>query len=120
MLRITSPDALLGHPAFGALFETFCVSMIRSILAFDNVQFHHWRTNAGAEVDLIIERDGMFFPIEFKAKTNPTRGDARGILQFTKDYPGLKVQKGLVIHGGTEIIPLGSHAMAVPWNCFFA
>jgi uncharacterized protein len=119
LTRITSPDALLGHPAFGALFETFCVSMIRSILAFDNVQLHHWRTNAGAEVDLIIEKDGMFFPIEFKAKTNPTRGDARGILQFMKDYPELKVQKGLVIHGGTEIVPLGSHAMAIPWNCVF-
>jgi predicted AAA+ superfamily ATPase len=118
LLRITSPDALLGHSAFGALFETFCVSTIRSIVAFDNVQLHHWRTNAGAEVDLIIEKDGKFFPIEFKAKTNPTRKDARGILQFKKDYTHLNIQKGLVIHGGTEIIPLGEHAIGIPWNFF--
>ena len=119
LMRITSLEGLIGHPAFGALFETFCVSFIRSHLALDNVQLYHWRTQGGAEVDLIIEKDGMFFPIEFKSTTNPSGQDARGILQFYKNYPHLKIQKGLVIHAGSNVIPLGEHAVGIPWNCFF-
>ncbi|HLB42845.1 MAG TPA: DUF4143 domain-containing protein, partial [Gammaproteobacteria bacterium] len=30
-------------------------------------QFYHWRLHSGAEVDLILERDGKFYPIEIKA-----------------------------------------------------
>jgi predicted AAA+ superfamily ATPase len=119
LLRISSPDSLLGSMSLGPLFETFCVSMIRTISSLQNVELHHWRSSSGAEVDLIIEKNGMFFPIEFKAKTNPSGMDARGITQFKKAYPHLNVQKGLVVHGGKEILPLSPDVVGIPWGCFF-
>ncbi len=39
-------------------------------------QLHHWRSHGGAEVDIILERDGILYPIEIKTKTRPSRNDS--------------------------------------------
>ena len=46
------------HPARGASWETFVVEDIlrREAVAHPNSQAYFWRTAAGAEVDLVIER----------------------------------------------------------------
>lgn len=119
LTSISSVESLIGHPMLGALFETFCVSYIRTHLAFEAVSLFHWRSQGGAEVDLLIEKDGQFYPIEFKTSTHPSSRDARGILEFMKTYPHLKVQKGVVVHGGRDIVPLTDYAIGVPWNLFF-
>ncbi len=116
LMRINSPQALLGHPSFGHLFETFGVNQIIRVLKAlgKNYSLHHWRTNGGAEVDLLIEIDGVFYPIEFKAKTNPTKRDLRGITQFRQDYPGLKIGRGFIVHAGDKVYPLTETDIAVP------
>lgn len=64
--RVSSPQALAGHPLFGALFETAVVAEIRKLVAAASVRanLYHWRSHGGAEVDLVLERDGTRFPIE--------------------------------------------------------
>ncbi len=42
----------------------------------------HWRTAGGAEVDLILERDGLLHPFEFKLTTRPDKHDASGLRAF--------------------------------------
>ncbi len=76
----------------------------------------HWRTRAGAEVDLILEYGGSFFPIEIKAKTNPNGHDARGIIAFRKTYPDLKTGVGLIVCACKEVRWISENVMAVPWN----
>jgi hypothetical protein len=48
-------------------------------------------------VDLVVELNGRLFPIEIKAKSNPTRKDARGFVSFRACFPHERIQQGLVI-----------------------
>jgi predicted AAA+ superfamily ATPase len=77
---------------------------------------YHWRTSAGAEVDLILERDSLLYPIEIKCKTNPTRADISGIKAFKATYPNQKIMPGLVIHAGSERYLLDADTIAIPWH----
>ena len=66
---------------------------------------------AGAEVDLLLEYGGVFYPIEMKAKTHLNGHDARGIIAFRKTYPGLNIGTGLILCPGKEDIPRMSHLL---------
>lgn len=115
---ISSPAALGGHPMWGHLFETFMVAEIRkqSALMSPKPRIHHWRAAGGAEVDLLLERDGRFFPFEFKARTRVTSADARGIRAFREAYPGLDIAPGLVIGLGDRVERLQAPDVAIPWD----
>ena len=58
LLNIDSLDALASHPIRGQSWETFVVEdMIRrEKIAHPFTQFFFWRTQAGAEIDLVLER----------------------------------------------------------------
>ncbi len=84
-----------------------------------SMNIHHWRSQAGSEVDLLLELDGKFYPIEVKIKSIPNRHDARGILAFRQSYPHLNIMPGLVLHAGSDCYWLGEHAIALPWNALF-
>ena len=115
---ISTPAALGGHPSWGHLFETCVVSELRKQIALLSPapRLHHWRSAGGAEVDLLLERDGRFFPVEIKAKTRITRADARGIKAFRESYPGLEVAPGLVIAPCERMERISEHAFAMPWD----
>lgn len=115
---ISSPGAVGGHPLWGALFETAVAGEIRKLCSVlsPRPNIYHWRTHAGAEVDLILERDGVFYPVEIKAKTNVEKKDTSGITAFRKTYPHLHVEKGLVIAPIEKIFPLSGHDYALPWD----
>lgn len=89
LLRITSPKALSVQPVLGSLFETHVVGELRKIstLLKSPVNFYHWRCHSGAEVDVVIERDGHLWPIEIKCKSNITANDMRGLKAFMEAYP---------------------------------
>lgn len=117
-LRLSSPRALADHPSVGAIFETAVVGEIRRLLSVLSPKplLHHWRSHGGAEVDLLLERDGVFHPIEIKLSSRPTRGDARGIHQFRATYPDLRVAPGLVLAPCADAFPLSETAFAMPWD----
>lgn len=115
---ISTPSALSSNPLWGAVFETAVVNEIRKQLLWMTRPFnlYHWRSHGGAECDLIIERDGVYYPIEIKAKTHPTRGDTSGITAFRKTYPNLTISNGLVICLSENSYPLSENDYALPWN----
>lgn len=115
---LSSPAALGGHPYLGALFETAVVSEIRKHIGAMSTppRLHHWRSSGGAEVDLLLERDGVFYPIEVKASSNPSRRDTTGITAFRKTYPHLRIEKGLVISPIKKILQLSENDWAIPWD----
>jgi len=78
--------------------------------------FYHWRTLAGAEVDIIVEIDGILYPIEIKAATTISKNDIRGIDAFRKTYPHLRIAKGIVIYAGDEYYHITKDIVTVPWN----
>ena len=115
---ISTPAALGGHPLWGPLFETFVVAEVRkqASLMAPSPRLHHWRSAGGAEVDLILERDGRFFPIEIKGKTRVSRTDTRGIKAFRESYPKLPVAPGLVIALCDQVEKLTSEDYSLPWD----
>jgi len=115
---ISTPAALGGHPLWGHLFETFVAAEIRKQMSLMSPapRLHHWRSTGGAEVDLVLERDGRFFPIEIKSRTKVSRTDARGIKAFRESYPNLKVAPGLVIALCERMEKISEFDYALPWD----
>jgi uncharacterized protein len=74
----------------GRLFEQFMVQETNRILDYSGIdyQLYYWRTNHGAEVDLLIRIDGsLSLAVEFKSKSRISRGDTSGIASFHEDNP---------------------------------
>lgn len=115
---IASPESLGGHPLLGAVFETAAVADLRKQAALLPTPpiFHHWRCHSGAEVDLLLEYDGVFHAIEFKAKSSPTLGDTRGLRAFRENHPHLRHGPSLVIAPCAAPYALASGIHAWPWD----
>jgi len=116
--RISSPEALAGHPLLGPLFETHVFLEIHHLLSCINTppNYYHWRTHAGAEIDLLLELNGTFWPIEIKSKTSITKADARGISAFKETYPRLKIGAGLIIAPIQKAVTLPDNVLAIPYD----
>lgn len=116
--KISSPEALASHPLLGAVFETYCLNNIIRLAKVLNSSpgYYHWRSAAGAEVDLILELDGKLFPIEVKSSSKLNKHDTRGIMSFRETHSKLNIQKGLIIYSGEDAYNLNDHVMAFPWN----
>ncbi|MDJ0764158.1 MAG: ATP-binding protein [Myxococcota bacterium] len=116
LLSISSPTALSGQPGLGAVFETYVVAEIQKQMGALNAspKAWHWRASSGAEVDLLLERDGVFVPIEMKLSARPSKRDLSGINAFEKTYPNLQIGPRIVVHGGAELYLIDERSAAIP------
>jgi predicted AAA+ superfamily ATPase len=74
----------------GRLFEQFFIQETRRRLDYQGnpSRLHYWRTNNGAEVDLVLERAGHpVLAVEFKSRPEVDRADLSGLRSFHEDYP---------------------------------
>ena len=120
--RISSPSALSGHPLTGALFESLVVGELRkqSNVLGTAPAMSHWRAHSGAEVDLVLERDGWLYPIECKMKSMPSKSDCRGITAFRQAHEGAKIAAGAVICACEMPYALTDQDFAIPWDATLA
>lgn len=116
--KVSSEEALGVNPRMGALFETAVVQNIynQSLCLEMPPNFYHWRTYAGAEVDLILEKNGLLYPIEIKCKSHLQKKDLRGFRAFREAYPSGQIGLSLVIYAGDECYYLDDQTLALPWN----
>lgn len=93
----TSPETLASGAMRGAIFETFVVSEILKsyVHSGEEVNLYYYRDNNGSEIDLIISRDGILYPIEIKVSANPDKSMAKhfSVLAESKE----KIGTGAVI-----------------------
>jgi hypothetical protein len=103
-------------PLAGAIFETAVVAEVIRTLTHRGREpiVHFWRTSAGSEVDLLVEEAGRLVPIEAKASATPRPPMAAGIGALRRDL-GVRAERGFVVHGGDEALPLGPDATAWPF-----
>lgn len=115
---IDSYESLARSPKLGSMFETWAINyMVQQSAAMDvPPKMYHWRTSAGAEVDLILERNGRLYPIEIKCKTHLSGSDLSGLKAFRATYPHQEIMTGLVFYAGSEVYKLDEHTLAIPWN----
>ena len=69
LLGISDPAALQRHPRSGASWEGFALDQILRIAQPDEAYF--WATHAGAELDLLMMKDGRRIGVEFKRADAP-------------------------------------------------
>jgi hypothetical protein len=87
LLNITTHDDLERHPVRGASWETLVLEDIarRERLAHPSSQLFFWRTAAGAEVDLVIERGTECYAIEVKTGHGGKPRAVRALEQAARD-----------------------------------
>lgn len=119
--HISSPEALRSNPKRGALFETYIVNMIDTLLsAFPfTTKLYHWRSGNNAEVDLVIALDNKLYPIEIKMQSTLNKYDARGLKAFRETYQNntVTIMPGLIIYAGSDCYRIDEETIALPWNC---
>ena len=69
LLGIADPGALARHPKCGASWEGFALDQVLRIARPDEAYF--WATHAGAELDLLMFKDGRRVGVEFKRSDAP-------------------------------------------------
>jgi predicted AAA+ superfamily ATPase len=115
--KISSMEVIGSHPMKGSLFETYVfmeiLKNIQKLPLLPNI--YHFRSYSGAEVDLILELNGVLHPIEIKAKSNPNRMDVRGFAAFRDCFPQETIGPGLLVCSIEEPRRLSEDAVAIPW-----
>jgi hypothetical protein len=69
LLRIPGIEPLEGHPKKGASWESFAIEQVLAITGERDA--YYWRTQAGAELDLLVLNDGRRIGFEFKYSDSP-------------------------------------------------
>ena len=108
LLNIGSAEELDAHPARGASWEGFVTEDIlrRERIARPGSQGYFWRTQAGAEIDLLLDRDDARVAIEIKAG----RGGAPRTLRVLREaLPDVGAQRAWIVDQapGTELLAPG-------------
>jgi predicted AAA+ superfamily ATPase len=111
-------EALEISAMSGAFFETFVVSEI--IKSFYNAgkqpPIYYYRDSEQKEIDLIIdliiEQNGVLYPIEIKKTANPSQKATNNFSVLEKT--GLKIGTGNVICLVNDIIPADRKNFYVP------
>jgi predicted AAA+ superfamily ATPase len=115
--KLSEPEVIGRHPLKGRLFETYiCMEIIKDLQKLPMVpNLSHFRSYSGAEVDLILELNGILYPIEIKAKSNPNRRDVRGFAAFRECFPRERIHDGLLICSLERPRRLAENVVAIPW-----
>jgi hypothetical protein len=109
LLGLATEDEVLAHPVCGASWEGW---VLEQILAHarpgDRASFY--RTAAGAEIDLVLERPGRPM-VGFEIKRSTAPGVSKGLLSAMSD---LRLKKAFVVYPGRERFPLARGIEALP------
>ncbi len=108
LLGIGSLHDLSGHPVCGPSYEGFCID---NLLAAAGPQCapYSYRTQVGAEIDLVLERAGQpWMAIEIKRSSTPSVSKG-----FSIACDDLGIEHRFVVYPGTERFPMRHGAQAV-------
>ncbi len=113
LLGIQTSRDLLQSPRRGASWEGVLVEQVIALERLTHVgsQFWFYRTRAGAEIDLIVDRGAERIGYEFKCASAVTRGDTSGLKAGLAD--GV-ISRGSVVYAGERHYPLTEQIEAMP------
>ncbi len=109
LLGLGDREALLAHPVAGASWEALAIeSLIAAAPA--GTQAHFFRTAAGAEIDLLLQRPGERQPWAIEIKRGLAPKLERG---FHLGCDVVRPARRRVVYGGTERFPIADGIDAV-------
>ena len=114
LLGWDTPTTLMNGAMAGAMLETFVVGEIlkRFWNSGRTPRIYFYRDKVGAEIDLLIEHDGILDPIEVKRSTNPTPSDIKAFRKI--ESLGFKLGHGAVICPAERALPLADGVVVFP------
>jgi predicted AAA+ superfamily ATPase len=112
---LREPGELRTWPRRGASFEGLVIEELLS-WASDNLvrpEAFFWRTQAGAEVDLLLAHGRRLVPVEIKLGAAVDSRALAGLRQCMSD---LSLKRGFVVYTGEERRSLGRSIELLPWG----
>lgn len=109
MLQVATPRDLESHPKLGASWEGFCIGEVQRLTGARHDECYFWRTQAGAELDLLVVRGRRRLGFEFKRTDAPTVTPS-----MHHALSDLKLDRLFVVHAGTSRFDLSRKIRAVP------
>ena len=107
LAHIKSEGDLLTHPKIGASWEGYAIE--EALRHYQPDQEYFWATHNGAELDLMIFKDGKRIGIECKRRDAPKLTTSMKIAM-----DDLKLDELLVIYPGRKAYPLGDSIQVLP------
>lgn len=107
LLGIRSERELLSHPKSGASWEGYVIEEVINAMQPDQAYF--WATHQGAELDLLLLKDGRRVGVEIKRTDAPAMTPSMRIA-----LDDLRLEQLVVFYPGTMTYELGPKARAVP------
>lgn len=107
-----------GHPALGALAETFVYTELVKLASFIDppITIRHFRDRDGHEVDFILEaRDGRVVGLEVKASVSPSPESGRH-LGWLRDKLDDRFAAGFVLYMGDFSGSIGDRLYMAPMS----
>ena len=107
LLGIQTKKDLLTHPKVGASWEGYVLEEVLDIMQPDEACF--WATHQGAEIDLVVRKDGKLSGIECKRTDAPKLTPSMRIA-----LEDLQLERITVIYPGNKRFPITDEVEAVP------
>ena len=110
----SSPETLEVGAMNGAILESWIIAELLKSYYHNGRQapFYYYRDKDKKEIDLLIIRDGIIYPLEFKKSASPSRKDIRHFSVLDK-YP-LIIGPGGLISLAENMLPLNETVTAIP------
>jgi predicted AAA+ superfamily ATPase len=108
LLGLEDREALERHPKVGASWEGFLLGEVIIAARARPEECFHWRTHAGAELDLLVVRGNRRYGFELKRTTAPRMTPS---MRVALDDLGL--ERLDVVHAGESTFPLARKVRAV-------
>lgn len=110
LLEIGTFDNLMGHPVLGASWEGFCLEQILT-QAPGGWGASFYRTQSGAEIDLILEPQPFQPPIAVEFKHSLTPKLTKG---FWSAHGDIKPRKSFIIYPGKKQFSQANNVEVIP------
>ncbi len=96
LLNISTPEELDGHPSRGASWEGFVIEDLlrRERIAHPASQAWFWRTAAGTEIDLLLDRGAEQVAVEIKTGRG---NDARALRALRESLPDVQASRAWIV-----------------------
>ena len=95
LLSLETKAALSAHPKFGASWEGFAMEQVLALTA-DRAPYF-WAVHSGADLDLLLTKDGKRYGFEFKCADAPQLTHSMSIA-----IADLKLEKLIVVYPGKK------------------
>ena len=116
ILHLQNIDMLLTHPQMGASWESMVIeNILRELNSLGvHYDYYHYRTGAGAEIDLILEGEFGLLPIEIKYNQRINQRSLRALKDFIEEH---NCDYGIVINNNEQARQYDDNIIGIPFAC---